>query len=725
MISRFARANRTSTVIPPARPVLLVLLSLLPLLLAGCGEKGNDSALFELQPASRTGVTFANTITTSDSVNVQTDVYIYNGAGVAAGDIDNDGLPDLFFAGNMVSSRLYLNKGGMKFEDITKAAGVGTDRWATGVSMVDINGDGWLDIYVSVSGPEWSTPAARANLLFINNGRPDVHRVGGEVRRRLQRLHHARRLPRLRRRRLPRPLSSRELARATSPAPTSPESRRDAERDPRQLQPAPAQRLPRRGHFTNTSEQAGILRKSGYGLGVAVADVNNDGRPDLYVSNDVVTNDVLYVNNGDGTFTDKRPASIRHASYAGMGVDVADFNNDGWADVLQADMMAADLVRRKRTSGFMTYSGQLDSRSRGFLDDYSENTLQLNNGVGPGGDVTFSEIGRMAGVAHTDWSWSALFADFDNDGLKDIFIGNGYPKAVNDLDYMSATNAARRPGANASARKSGVEILRTLPSYDVSNYVFRNRGDLTFADQTRAWGLERPSLSFGAAYADLDNDGRLDLVVNNIDAEAFVYRNAQKQDSLHHFLGVILAGDAPNRRGVGARLVVTRRRTEAVPRRVAVSRLHVVDGRPRALRARERIARRHARGDLARRAAAAPHRRRGGSLRHAQAIRRQHADRRAGCPLHSASLCAGRRCARRPLPAQGAELGRLHHSVPPAVSRLATGTASRNRRREWRRARRPLRGRRRWERRRTLPAESRRKLRARRRPVGVRPRQAV
>lgn len=550
MSSRFVRGYRPPILLSRAHPLLLALL------LSACGDSASRGALFELQPSSRTGVSFANTITTSDSVNVQTDVYIYNGAGVAAGDIDNDGLPDLFFAGNMVSSRLYLNKGELKFEDITSAAGVETDRWATGVSMVDINDDGWLDIYVSVSGPEWSTPEARRNLLFINNkdrtftesaAAYGVDSKGFTT--------HAAFLD-----------YDGDGCLDVFLLENSPSdfTRADVSGIPagmRSETPDSYNQLLRndcQGHFTNASEQAGILRKSGYGLGVAVADVNNDGRPDLYISNDVVTNDVLYVNNGDGTFTDKRAASLRHASYAGMGVDMADFNNDGWMDVLQVDMMGADLVRRKRTSGFLTYPGVLDSRSRGFLDDFSENTLQLNNGIAPGErEVTFSEVGRMAGVSHTEWSWSALFADFDNDGLKDIFIGNGYPKAVNDLDYMSATNAARRPGASADARKAGIDIVNTLPAYDVSNYVFRNRGDLAFTDETKAWGMDRPSLSYGASYVDLDNDGQLDLVVNNIDAEAFVYRNVQPNDSLHHFLGVILAGDAPNRRGIGARLAVT------------------------------------------------------------------------------------------------------------------------------------------------------------------------
>src|SRR5256886_1107090 len=272
----------------------------------GCRQQQKTPPLFRLLTPDQTGVRFANTITTTDSENVQTDVYVYNGAGVAIGDIDNDGLPDIFFSGNMVSSRLYLNKGNMRFEDITQAAGVGTKRWATGATMVDINNDGYLDIYVSVSGPEWANGADRANLPFINNG--------------------------------------------------------------------------------------------------------------------------------DGTFTDKAARWLKHTSLAGMGVDVADFNNDGWPDIAQVDMMPPSLARRKRMSGYLTSGSRVELHARGFRDDFDVNSLQLSNGLTQNGDVIFSETGRLAGIAYTDWSWSALFADFDNDGYKDILITNGYPKAVNDLD---------------------------------------------------------------------------------------------------------------------------------------------------------------------------------------------------------------------------------------------------------------------------------------------------
>ena len=523
------------------------------LLLAGC-TSDRDRPVFKLLSAEQTGVTFANTITTNDSLNVQTDVYVYNGAGVAAGDIDNDGLPDLFFAGNMVSSRLYRNKGNMKFEDITERAGVRTTRWATGATMVDINNDGKLDIYVSVSGPPWSTPAQRANLLFINNGNGTFTEAAAQY-------------------------GIADGGFTTHAAfldydgdgcldlfllNNSPGdfSRGEATSLPSGMRgetPDSYNQLYRntcRGSFTNVSEAAGILRRPGYGLGVAVTDINQDGWPDIYVSNDAVTNDVLYINNGNGTFTDKAAQWLKHTSFAGMGVDVADFNNDGWPDILQSDMMPRSLSRRKRTSGFATHNSQLESRSRGFRDDYSANTLQLSSGVTTDGNMVFSEIAREAGVSHTDWSWAALFADFDNDGHKDIFIGNGYPKAVNDLDYMTTT-PTRQAGIANAARRVGLDNLKRLPSYDESNYVFRNAGDLTFTDKTKEWGMQRPSFSYGAAYVDLDNDGRLDLVVNNIDAPAFIYANVQPKDDSRHYLSVRLEGAGANRQGIGSTLILT------------------------------------------------------------------------------------------------------------------------------------------------------------------------
>ena len=525
----------------------------LPVLLLWLGACRGDGGrpLFQLLSPDDTGIRFANTITTSDSVNVQTDVYIYNGAGVAAGDIDNDGLPDLFFSGNMVSSRLYLNKGEMRFEDVTDRAGVGTTRWATGATMVDINDDGLLDIYVSVSGPPWSRGPDRANLLFVNNGDRTFTEAAAQYGLAdTSFTTHAAFLDYDGDRCLDLFLLN------NSPADFA---RGSVSRQPAGMRgeaPGGNNELYRNdchGAFVNVSGQAGVLRDAGYGLGVAVSDLNRDGRPDIYVSNDVVPNDVVYANNGNGTFTNESGRWLKHASFAGMGVDIADFNDDGWPDILQVDMMPRDLSRRKRVSGFGTYGSMLDSRSRGVRDDYSVNTLQLSNGVTSAGDLVFSDVARMAGVSHTDWSWSALFADFDNDGRKDIFIGNGYPKAVNDLDYLTTGFAARRRGDTATARR----LLEQLPSYAESNYVFRNNGDLTFADRSKEWGLGQPSFSYGAAYVDLDNDGRLDLVVNNIDAPAFVYHNVGPRDEAHHYLQIRLDGVPPNRNGIGAQLTLT------------------------------------------------------------------------------------------------------------------------------------------------------------------------
>src|SRR5205809_155621 len=518
--------------------------------LAGCGREVGPRLFKQLTPG-HTGITFANTITTDDTLNVQSYDFVYNGGGVAVGDIDNDGLPDIFFTCNMVSSRLYLNKGDLRFEDITERAGVATDRWATGASMVDVNNDGYLDIYVSVSGPQSRAAEKRANLLFLNNGNRTFTEVAARY-------------------------GIADTGFTTQAAffdynrdgrldlyllENSPEdfARGETERHPAALRsksPSGWDQLYRNngdGTFSNVSQEAGILREVGYGLGVAVADVNGDGWPDLYVSNDITSNDVLYVNNGDGTFTDKAGAWLKHTSFAGMGVDIADFNNDGRPDILQVDMMPAALNRRKRMSGNLTYGGQMKLRSREFHAAYDVNSLQLNNGVTNDGDVVFSEIGRLAGVAYTDWSWSALFADFDNDGYKAIFVTNGFPKAVNDFDYQTAVFRARQVGDTQLALKH----LKELHSYEVPNYVFRNEGDLTFTDRTKEWGMGQAGFSYGAAYADLNNDGKLDLVVNNIDAPAFIYENVQSKDDAHHYLQIKLEGESPNRRGIGSKLILT------------------------------------------------------------------------------------------------------------------------------------------------------------------------
>jgi len=518
---------------------------------AGCGPQDHAAPLFELLTPDQTGVTFANVITTDDSVNVQMDSFVYNGGGVAIGDIDNDGLQDIFLTGNMVSSRLYVNEGDLRFRDITESAGVATDKWGYGASMVDIDNNGYLDIYVSASGPKETPAERRANLLFLNNGDRtfteaatqyqiadtgfttqgvffDYDRDGD--------------------------LDLFVLNNAPGEF-----ARDEVERHPvgaRSQSPVSYDRFYRNngdGTFTNVSREAGILQQVGFGLGIVVTDLNADGWPDIYISNDETPNDVVYANNGDGTFTDKAAVWFKHTSFAGMGADVADFNNDGWFDVLQTDMVAEDLRERKRMTGAMTFRSFMERQSRGFLPDYSTNSLQLNNGVTRDGDVIFSEIPHLAGIPYTGWTWSPLFADFDNDGYKDIHISNGYPKAVIDYDYQTLATFARRAGQMQRA----IELVEALFSYSFANYIFRNEGDLTFSNRTKEWGLDRPSFSYGTAYGDLDNDGRLDLVVNNIDAPAFIYHNVAAPGDTNHYLQIELEGESPNSGGFGSKLILT------------------------------------------------------------------------------------------------------------------------------------------------------------------------
>ena len=518
-------------------------------LLAGCSRNAKGPPpRFALRSARETGVAFTNTITITDSLNAATDPYVYNGAGVGVGDIDNDGKPDIFFAGNQVSSRLYLNTGDLRFQDITASAGVTTHCWATGVTLVDINQDGWLDIYVSCSGPDWSKPADRVNLLFINNhdrtfteqaakygiadGGFTTHAVfldyDGDGDLDLFLLNNS-----------PTDFARGQLAFLPAGARGStPESYNALYRNNGN------------GTFTNVSHQAGILEDVGYGLGVAVGDVNGDGWPDVYVSNDITPNDVLYVNQKNGTFKDESGRWLKHSSFAGMGVDMADFNNDGRTDILQVDMMPPAWPGRKRVSLYLSYANLLDLKGRGYRLDYEENSLQLNSGATPSGDVLFSDVARMSGVAYTDWSWAPLFADFDNDGLKDIFVSNGYPKGVNDTDYKLATFGAQR----RNDKQRQLDLLRDLRGYALTNYLFRNNGDLTFADVSAAWGMQQAGYHYGAAYADLNGDGKLDLVVNNIDAPAAIYENVGVDSA--HYLDVALRGTAPNLQAIGATVTI-------------------------------------------------------------------------------------------------------------------------------------------------------------------------
>jgi enediyne biosynthesis protein E4 len=516
-------------------------------------EEKIPPVFYELSP-DQTNITFTNTVTWDDSLNVQTDSFLYNGAGVAIGDINNNGLPDIFFSGNMVTSRLYLNLGDMQFEDITESAGITTDVRATGASMVDINNNGFLDIYVSVSGEPWSDPEERRNLLFINNGDNTFTEAAAQYliddpgftthavffdynRNGYLDLFLLGNSPE----EFGRGDTGGAFAGASAPNPYGVDQLYKNNGD---------------GTFTNVSEEAGIVNRLGYGLGVVVTDLNRNGWPDIYVSNDITPNDVLYINNKDGTFSDRAPDYLRHSSFAGMGIDIADFTNNGWPDIFQTDMMSEHLSERKKMSGSLSYSGFLQLQYQGFFPHYNINTLQMNQGVTKEGDILFSETGRMAGVSYTDWSWTALFADFDNDGYKDIFVTNGYPKAVNDFDYLSEMHNARQSGDPETVKQRELEILENLHSYRVSNYLFRNNGDLTFTDETSNWGLYSPGYSYGAAYADLNNNGRLDLVINNINDTAQVFENRGQEADTSNFLQIRLQDESPNSRGLGSTLIL-------------------------------------------------------------------------------------------------------------------------------------------------------------------------
>jgi len=520
---------------------------LIAFLLFQCKEESEK--LFTSVPAGVSGIGFSNVITSSDSTSVLDSEYLYNGGGVAVGDINNDGLLDVYFTGNMVSSKLYLNKGNLKFEDVTEKAKVGTTTWANGASMVDINQDGYTDIYVSVGGTRKTPEKDRANLLFINNGDGtfteqakqygladsgygihstffDYDRDGDLdmylLRNSFVNYHRNRSKPKM----------------INGEA----ESTDKLFRNNGDLT------------FTDVSREAGILIE-GFGLGVVVSDINEDGWPDVYASNDFITNDLLYINNQDGTFTNRAAQYLKHQTFNGMGSDVSDYNNDGKVDIVVVDMLPEDNKRWKLTSRGNTYDEYQNGIKNGYEHQFIRNTLQLNNGNG-----SFSEIGQLAGVDATEWSWAPLFADYDNDGLKDLFISNGYRQDIINLDFVvygdKELTMGQLPQADDDARRA---LLNELPGIKLHNYMYKNKGDLTFSDESESWGMGVPTYSSGAAYADLDNDGDLDMVINNIDEEAMVWEshlNQLKTAPKPNYLRISLAGPTLNKEGFGATVIL-------------------------------------------------------------------------------------------------------------------------------------------------------------------------
>nr|WP_295933266.1 VCBS repeat-containing protein [uncultured Dyadobacter sp.] len=520
------------------------------LLLVSCQK---ELKTFTELPVGETGIRFANRIAENDTMNILAFEYVYNGGGVALGDFNNDSLPDVYFTGNTTANKLYLNKGDFKFEDVTEKAGVApANKWSTGVALVDINNDNLLDIYVCASVRK--VPQERENLLYVNQG-PDANKV---------------------------PVFK-EMGKEYGIADTTHTTNaaffdydNDGDLDlflivnemddnnfpnkyHKKIVDGSSRRTDRLyrndwdaklNHpvFTNVSREAGILIE-GYSLGINVTDVNQDGWKDVYITNDYLTNDLLYINNRNGTFTDKASDYFKHTSHSAMGNDVADINNDGLVDVVAVDMMPATNRRKKMMTPANSYVTYQNNELFGYQYQVARNTLQLNQGGvnGKADAPVFSEIGLLSGVAETDWSWTPMVTDFDNDGLRDIIITNGFPRDITDLDFIAYRN-------EVSSIMAPMMMLDYIPSVRIRNFAFRNKGDLAFEDVTDSWGIETPGFSNGAAYADLDRDGDLDYIVNNINDSAAVYRNnsIQIKPAESHYLRIAFNGERYNGAGIGA-----------------------------------------------------------------------------------------------------------------------------------------------------------------------------
>lgn len=532
-----------------------LLLGLLGLLF-GCQQESSSSSFLRLVPESESGINFQNQLVEDEQMNIIEYLYFYNGGGVAAGDINNDGLPDLYFSANQGSNLLYLNQGDLRFEDITEQAGVaGKGNWSTGVSMVDINADGWLDIYLCQVGDYKQFEGK--NQLFLNQGVKDEQVSFVEVAEEygldvegfstqaafldydgdgdldMYLLKHS--------------VHSTDSYRDTSYT---------RQRDPQagdQLFRNDLSDNPAAGrYFVDVSEEAGILGGiAGYGLGVAVGDIDKNGCPDLYISNDFHENDFLYLNNCDGTFTESASKSLRHTSNFSMGNDLADINNDGWLDVVSMDMKPDEEEVYKNSAGIDPYDIYLFKRSYGYDHQFPRNMLQLNQGIIAGAELRFSEVGELAGIAATDWTWGALMADLDNDGNKDLFITNGIVRRPNDLDYLNfiANQEVQREATD-------LELASQMPKGRAINRLYMNAGDATFTEYFEKIGKRRYTVSHGSAYADLDADGDLDLIVNNLNEPAHIFENKTADHSQNHFLQLKLEGPALNPKAVGAKLTV-------------------------------------------------------------------------------------------------------------------------------------------------------------------------
>lgn len=512
--------------------------------------------MFKKLDAKKTGLNFKNEIIENDSINPIDLEFLYNGGGVAVGDFNRDSLPDLYFTASTTSNKLYLNKGDFSFEDITTTAGVtGEGRWANAASVVDINDDGWPDIYVCNTLKK--DPEQRRNLLYINKGLNEKHMPVFQEMAADYGLAdtshsvHAAFFDYDNDGDLDMYLVTTKLAGRTAVQFNTNGEEKNSKTDVDKLFRADWDSAKKHPVYTDVSMEANIM-EGGYGLGISIVDINRDGWKDIYVTNDFYTNDLLYINNHNGTFTNKAKSYFKHTSQNAMGNDVADINNDGLADVLAVDMNPEDNFRKKKNMNPANYYVYQSMMFGPYNLQYVRNTLQLNQGPGIGNndtlsDPVFSEVSFMADIAQTDWSWNASIADMNNDGYRDIIITNGYPKDVTDHDF-----AAFRTNSSPTVPKQ--ELIDQIPSIKVANYAFTNSGTLKFVDVTKEWGMAEQSFSSGAVYVDLDNDNDLDYVINNINEKATVYENTTNNKQAHtaNYLKIKFDGGAQNRNGLGA-----------------------------------------------------------------------------------------------------------------------------------------------------------------------------